>query len=345
MQTMTDGRVGVALVVGVGDYLRAERVEPLRFATRDAAALAAALADPDLCAFPREQVVLLTDADARRDDLVHRLSHWLPERARGADLVVIYFAGHGVAHTVGRREEGFLLPHDADPDDVVTRGVAMSDLARWIDGLDARAVIVCLDCCHAGQVLGQRGPRDLELTPAALRQMAGRGRYLIASCDAGQKSFECPELGHGLFTYHLLQGIAGAADRDGDGRVGLAELFNHVAAAVARDAHQLFGHDQKPWTSATWAEETYISAPSVGTTIGDTAPVERLYRQQGAAAAVAEVAQLLSGADPERLRQGLRLLGRVKEPAGVPLLFRCLGHPAEAVRGEARSALHAFGWD
>src|SRR5262245_28282675 len=298
MQTMTDGRVGVALVVGVGDYLRAERVEPLRFATRDAAALAAALADPDLCAFPREQVVLLTDADARRDDLVHRLSHWLPERARGADLVVIYFAGHGVAHTVGRREEGFLLPYDADPDDVVTRGVAMSDLARWIDGLDARAVVVCLDCCHAGKVLGQRGApppaaRNLELKPAVLEAITGRGRYLIASCDQGQQSFECAELGHGLFTFHLLQGLAGAADRDGDGRVGIAELFNYVSTEVSRDALERFGQDQRPWTSATWAEETYISCPKCRTVSLPADPVELLWREQGAAAGVQEVARTL----------------------------------------------------
>ena len=135
MPTLNGCREGVALVMGVGDYLRAERVEPLRFATQDAVAFADALADPDLCSFARDQVVLLTDSDARRDTVVQRLSRWLPERARGAELVVIYFAGHGMVQAVGRREEGFLLPYDADPDDVVTRGIAMSDLARWIDGL------------------------------------------------------------------------------------------------------------------------------------------------------------------------------------------------------------------
>src|SRR5262249_26518213 len=41
----------------------------------------------------------------------------------------------------------------------------------------------------------------------------------------------------------------------------------------------------------------------------------------------------------------LRLLGRIKEPAGIPAIFRCLGHASEAVRKEARSALHAFGWE
>jgi serine/threonine protein kinase/uncharacterized caspase-like protein len=341
-------RAGVALVIGVGEYLRTEAVESLRFAARDAQALADALADPDLCAFPRDQVVLLTDRDAPRDAVVQRLSRWLPERARGAELVVIYFAGHGLVQTVGRRQEGFLLPYDADPDDVVTRGVAMSDVASWIDGLDARAVVVCLDCCHAGKVLGQRGPavaaRNMELRPALLEGMSGRGRYLIASCDEGQKSYECAELGHGLFTFHLLEGIGGAADRDGDGRVGLAELFNYVATAVARDARQRFGGDQKPWTSATWAEETYISAPGARTPAPEVDPLEERWRRQGAAAAVREIEETVGRADEDTLRRAARFLGRVRDPAGVPALFRCLAHAAEAVRTEAHKAVHALGW-
>jgi serine/threonine protein kinase len=345
-------RAGVALVIGVGDYLRAERVERLPFATQDALALADILADPTLCAFPADQVVVLTDSEARRDEVVQRLSRWLPERARNTDLVVIYFAGHGMVQTVGRREEGFLLPYDADPEDVVTRGIAMSDLARWIDGLDTRAVVVCLDCCHAGMVLGQRdlssSARNMELRPAILQGIAGHGRYLIASCDEGQKSFECADLGHGLFTYHLLQGIAGAADSDGDGRVGLAELFNYVSREVARDAWQRFGREQKPWTSATWAEETYISSPSARTgmfsTVSGADSLERLWREQGAAAAVREIERTLPDADDERLRRSLRFLRRVKESSGIPVIFRCLAHASEVVRGEARNALHSFDW-
>jgi serine/threonine protein kinase len=348
--TINDCRAGVALVIGVGDYLRAERVEPLRFAAPDAIALAEALADPNLCAFPRDQVLLLTNGGARREALVQRLSRWLPEQAHGSDLVVIYFAGHGMVQTVGRREEGFLLPYDADPNDVVTRGVAMSDLARWIDDLDTRAVVVCLDCCHAGKVFGQRGAspptvRNMELRPAVLQGMSGRGRYLIASCDEGQKSFECAELGHGLFTYHLLEGIRGAADRDGDGRVGLAELFNYVSTAVSRDAWQKFGSEQKPWTSATWAEETYISSPNLHATLVDADPVEQVWRQRGPAAALKEIERIIESADEERIKWSLRFLGRIKEGTGIPAIFRCLSHASEAVRGEARSSLHSFGWD
>jgi serine/threonine protein kinase len=227
----------------------------------------------------------------------------------------------------------------------------MSDLARWIDGLDAGAVVVCLDCCHAGKVLGQRDPtpapaaRNMELRPALLQRMSGQGRYLIASCDEGQKSYECADLGHGLFTFYLLRGIAGEADRDGDGRVGLAELFNYVSLAVSRDARQRFGCEQKPWTSATWADETYISSVHSRTLVAEPDPLERLWREQGAAAAVQEIERTIPGADEESVQRSLRLLGRMKESTGIPAIFRCLAHASEAVRKEARSALHALNWE
>ena len=157
------------------------------------------------------------------------------------------------------------MPHDADPDDVPRYGIAMSDLARWIGEAGADAAVVCLDCCHAGGVLpadgvSLRGDRDLALRPSVLQPLGGRGRFLLASCDRGQKSIESDELRHGLFTYHLLRGLAGAADRDGDGYVSVAELFGHVAAAVSEDARRRYQREQTPWTSATYNGDVLLSA-------------------------------------------------------------------------------------
>ena len=142
MSQPSNSRPAVALVIGIADYKHTDRIAPLRYASDDARSLARLLADPQVCRFPRKRVALLTEKRARRDKVVHYLSKWLPEKAQGAELALIYFAGHGVVQKVGNREEGYLLPYDADPKDVVTRGVAMSDLGRYIDGIAASAVIV-----------------------------------------------------------------------------------------------------------------------------------------------------------------------------------------------------------
>src|SRR5687767_13002030 len=85
-------RNAVALVAGIGTYRDAGRVPTLRYAARDARALAWVLADPEVCAFPPERVAVLTNRHANRAELVRRLSGWLPAQGQGADLVLIYFA-------------------------------------------------------------------------------------------------------------------------------------------------------------------------------------------------------------------------------------------------------------
>ena len=147
----------------------------------------------------------------------------------------IYFAGHGLVRTVGKKEEGYLLPHDADPTNPVLRGVAMSDLARWVEALEAEAgrrLPRLLLFRAGGDHPLRRSRREVSAAPTAVQELAGKGRFVMTACAEGQKSLEDPDLRHGLFTYHLLKGIEGEGDSDGDGRVGVTELFEYVSKAV-----------------------------------------------------------------------------------------------------------------
>jgi serine/threonine protein kinase len=351
-------RAGAALVIGIGDYGKADQVRPLRFAARDAEAMASILIDRETCGFPARGVRLLTNAEASRDAVAHHLSKWLPEQARGAEIAVIYFAGHGMIHRIGQREDGYLLAHDADPEDLITRGILMADLVRWIEAIDAGAVIVCLDCCHAAKVIARGATpadpstRDMRIRPALFQALAGRRRYLIASCDEGQVSVEAESWGHGLFTHHLLAGIRGAGDRDGDGKVGIAELFEYVAESVERDARAL-GGEQRPWNSSIGPGGVYLSAPRAEGGEGRqetsrptaVAAVERIWREQGPLAAVREIETAIEGADVGQILAILDILGTMKDAAGIPALFRCLAHQSEAVRARAKAVVRAFGWE
>ena len=73
-------RNAAALLVGVGRYARGDRIPGLRYAARDARALARLLTDADVCGFPRSRVAILTDADATRAAIDRHLSRWLPAR-------------------------------------------------------------------------------------------------------------------------------------------------------------------------------------------------------------------------------------------------------------------------
>jgi serine/threonine protein kinase len=311
------------------------------------------LVDPDICGFPRNQVALLTDRDARRKKILEHLSKWLPERSRGADIAVIYFACHGTQQKIGHDEEGYLLPYDVDPANVVIHGVAMAEVAHLIDAVQARAVVVILDCCHAGHVVSRDGPisrsptRDMTIRPAVIEKLSGKNRFLIASCDEGQKSIEAAELKHGLFTYHLLRGMRGTADRDRDGKVGIAELFNYVSGAVARDARDKFKSEQNPWVKGTWTDEIFLSSPKRGPNTNDARvrTLEQLWEGLGPDGAMAELERQLPERDERWLRSVLGFLKARRDPVTIPLLIRCLAHRSDAIRRRAKILVQGYGWE
>ena len=66
-----------------------------------------------------------------------------------------------------------------------------------------------------------------------------------ASSRPSEVSMELPELGHGVFTYYLVQGLQGAADLNRDGIVTLQELYEYVEQQVTRKS-RMVGGNQHP---------------------------------------------------------------------------------------------------
>jgi uncharacterized caspase-like protein len=60
-------------------------------------------------------------------------------------------------------------------------------------------------------------------------------------------SEERDELGHGVFTYYLIEGLRGKADADKDGLITVDEIFGFVSDAVPRAT----GQEQHPVKKGT----------------------------------------------------------------------------------------------
>ena len=180
-----------------------------------------------------------------------------------------------------------------------------------------------------------------------LPALAGQGRILIASCGEDEVSLEAPDLAHGLFTYYLLRGLEGGGDLDGDGRVGVAELFEHVSTEVSRTAQERFGLSQNPWKNDTGTGGVYLTSRQPGgpAEVGPgAAGLRALLRTKGSAAALAEAERLADSLGEGELIDVLRLVREKEEPAATPLVFHLLAHEKDGVRRRANSALQAIGW-
>jgi uncharacterized caspase-like protein len=74
------------------------------------------------------------------------------------------------------------------------------------------------------------------------RLVRAKGRAIITGARGSEVSLELPELGAGIFTHYLVQGLNGAADLDRDGIVSLQELYSYVEQEVSRKSRAVGGN-------------------------------------------------------------------------------------------------------
>lgn len=223
-----------ALVVGIAGYQN-PGIPKLLFSERDAQDIFDVLISPEGGNFHRENVHLLIGAKATLANLRHELEEWLPAKAEDSDRVLIYFAGHGFVF----QGHGYLAPFDFDPRNVEKSGYPMDELGATIAGkIRAKDKILLTDACHSGAIR----PEDSQDINHTLIYPDKSIFSLTASRDR-EVSYEGPKWGggHGIFTWYVMQALAGEADENGDGIVTADELSYYVTSNVreaTRDAPQ-----------------------------------------------------------------------------------------------------------
>jgi len=214
----------------------------LQFAAADAQSIAATLQRQGAGSLYREvKSLVLTDEQVTRESILDSLDHFLGQ-AGPDDIAAIFVAGHGVQDQASGSY--YFLPFPATAQNLVSTGVRMSDFDEMVRVVrhNVRAVVVMLDTCHAG-ALRVSAPDLVAADDPTARMSAGEGFFLLAATKPGEDSIEEPDLGHGAFTYALLEGLQGSADADSDGMITVSDLFGYVARRVP----QLTGGAQHPY--------------------------------------------------------------------------------------------------
>ncbi|RKX99896.1 hypothetical protein DRP77_12510, partial [Candidatus Poribacteria bacterium] len=230
-----------AVIIGISDY-QDPNIPDLRFARKDAEAVYEVLTDPAIGGFKKENVLLLVDEDATFMNIRSALRDWLVEKVSGEDdLVFIFFSGHGAPEPKLKGEEfdAYLVAYDTKIDRIRSTGFPMSEL-KEVFNLPSRKIVVMLDCCYSGA--GGRSIIREGLRPGLvagideeIMRLGGEGRIIITSSTEKQVSLELEEVGHGVFTYCLLEALKGKADTKSDGLLGyvtLDEVWDYLKRKV-----------------------------------------------------------------------------------------------------------------
>ncbi|MEO5373596.1 MAG: caspase family protein [Alphaproteobacteria bacterium] len=166
----------------------------------------------------------LYDQQATHDNVIEMLSGLstlAPE-----DVAVIYLAGHG--ETIGTT--WYFIPHDMTrPEkraEIEEKGIPSTQIDAMVQKIGARKVVLMIDACKSGAAL--LSVRGFEERKALVRLARATGVHIMAAAARDQYAAELPSLGHGIFTYTILQGLSGKAARTKDGTVSIRELTNFV---------------------------------------------------------------------------------------------------------------------
>lgn len=229
--------------VGVDDYDDAGL--KLTAATRDARDLFAAL-ERDCVGkdnrFGTAQGELILDKEATRGRVLEALAK-VSATAKPGDLVVLFFAGHGVK----KEEDYYLLTREAD----VTKALANKSLS----GADLRKalaeiecpVLLILDACHSANAVRNFRPATDDLSRGLADERVGV--TVLAAAMAHEVAGATAENGH--FTAGLLKGLRAGVGVPYDPYE--RQLYvHHLYAVVFSEVRRATGGKQNPFLNMPW---------------------------------------------------------------------------------------------
>ncbi len=209
------------LAVGINKYKNPAL--NLNYAEHDAKGITSFFRHKGKGLFKKVEIIEIYNEQATKENIISKLKGL--QATHPQDAVIIYLAGHGENIS----DRWYFIPHELTyperEDDVKTKGISSDEFAEHIKNIKAQKVLVLIDACKSGAVLvAFRGFEDRK----ALAQLSrAAGVHVIAASTKDQFAAEVKDLGHGVFTYTLLEGLKGSAS-GGTETVTVRKLMGYV---------------------------------------------------------------------------------------------------------------------
>lgn len=220
-----------ALVIGISNF--ADSDINLRYAAKDAIDFSNYLQSDGN--FPKQNVKLLTDKDATRENIVKQLGEgWLGRRAGPDDLVVVYVSSHGSTSMDKADGVNFLVAYDTQPTALLSTGIPMQWFSQMIkEQVHSNRVVLILDVCHSGAATRGEGKKSLSRTNTFNPDdiPLGAGQSVICSSAPEQVSWESKTYPNSVFTKRLIEALkmnGGSANLDNAYEYLRGEVYKEV---------------------------------------------------------------------------------------------------------------------
>lgn len=216
-----------AVVIGVADYKNMEVGNgDLTWTINDAYKVSQFLMSKEGGSVPKENIYVFLDEDANKADILY-YSKKLFAKAKPGDRVIFYFSGHGA--------KGAFIPYDVDQSG--NNVLYFTELKEVFRKANCETKLLIADACYSGSLRGGTGKsltnnisKILNKTKKEAKNSKGKKQNIavMLSCKDDQLSQEMGSLKQGVFTYTLIKGLEGRADKNRNGKITVKELFYYV---------------------------------------------------------------------------------------------------------------------
>lgn len=246
-----------AVIIGVEKY-QDRTIKPVEYAEADAREFGVALAHHG---FDSANQVVLTSAGATKNVIESRLRR-LIKRLADDDVLCFFYAGHGFS----KNDQNYITCHDSLRGDLAGTSIALQTIFEQLKASKCKRVLMFLDACEAGMTAtaDMRGIYSM-LTPEELEAFFEGAEYhaCFAACKGDEYSYPSNGLGHGVWTYHVLEALLGKAPLavETKGLVTAASLQSYLAREVPSwmAKNRTDGAVQTPWFYGTQSHEFMIA--------------------------------------------------------------------------------------
>jgi WD40 repeat protein len=234
------------IAIGINEY-RNPALD-LNYARADAEAFSNTIKEKSTSLFKKVEIHELVDTEATKKNILSLMDE-LARIIRPEDVLLFYYAGHGSMV----ENKFFFIPTESvslyQEDKLNKESIYAGLIQEKLKNIPALKQIVILDACQSGgstEILAQRGASEEK----ALAQLSrGSGVHVLAASGSEQFAAEVGELGHGVFTYILLNALEGSADGSPkDGNVTVYELKAYLNDQVPELTEKYKGTPQWPYT-------------------------------------------------------------------------------------------------
>ena len=226
-----------ALVIGISKYQdradKSQKVPDLNYADKDAQLYMTYLNEYCNHFAKNKPIVKKLLNEEATEEAINNKFQELKAKANAGDLVIIYFAGHGDFENLPKGVAGYLLCYDT-PKNNIRKGWGMDFIDKDLSDMEKDKIktIFIADACHAGMLETVDGVRRAKgFNESSI--IYDKSIKLLSS-DKEQVSSEDRSLcdGHGFFTYFLIKGLLGEADRNNNIKVTMNELKNYFGGEM-----------------------------------------------------------------------------------------------------------------